>query len=48
LASLYDEPLRELENHPLGAVRRWAAKARNIFSRQIEAVHIEEAERDAN
>ncbi len=46
--ALYDEPLRDLENHPIGAVRRWAAKARNIFSRQIEAVHIEEAERDAN
>jgi hypothetical protein len=45
---LYEEPLRELEHHPIGAVRRWAMRARQTFRRQIEAVHIEEAERDAN
>jgi DNA-binding transcriptional regulator YiaG len=46
--ALYETPLRALEAHPIGAVRRWAAKMLSSFSREIEATKTEEAERAAN
>ena len=44
---LYDEPLRELENHRLGQVRRWAKKTRQQLRRDIDETRIEEEERQA-
>jgi DNA-binding transcriptional regulator YiaG len=46
--ALYEEPLRSLEHHPIGAVRRWAKRVWHGFSRQIETVRNEDEERDAN
>jgi putative zinc finger/helix-turn-helix YgiT family protein len=46
--ALYEEPLRSLEHHPTGAVRRWAKRVWHGFNRQIEAVRNEDDERDAN
>jgi DNA-binding transcriptional regulator YiaG len=46
--ALYEEPLRGLERHPIGAVRRWAKKMPHAFSQAIEATRIEEEERDAD
>lgn len=45
--ALYEEPLRNLENHPSGAVRRWAKRVWLNFSKQIDSVCDEDAERDA-
>jgi len=46
--ALYEEPLRALEHHPIGAVRRWAKRVWYSFSREIESVRNEDEERDAN
>jgi DNA-binding transcriptional regulator YiaG len=46
--ALYEEPLRSLEHHPIGAVRRWAKRVWLSFSRQIESARNEDAERDAD
>jgi hypothetical protein len=40
--ALYDAPLRSLENHPIGAVRRWAMTMLGHMTRQIEAAQTEE------
>jgi hypothetical protein len=39
--ALYEEPLRALEHHPIGAVRRWAKRVWYSFSREIESVRKE-------
>lgn len=46
--ALYDGPLHQLETHPHGALRRWAKKTRIQLHRDIDNVHVEEDERDAN
>ena len=46
--ALYEEPLRSLEHHPIGGVRRWAKRVWHGFSREIESVRNEDEERDAN
>jgi hypothetical protein len=46
--ALYETPLRTLEAHPIGAVRRWAAKMLSGFRREIEAARTEEDEREAH
>ena len=46
--ALYKEPLRSLEHHPTGAVRRWAKRVWQAFSHQIESARNEDEERDAN
>jgi DNA-binding transcriptional regulator YiaG len=46
--ALYEQPLLELDHHPIGAVRRWAKQMRNAFRHAIEATRIEDEERDAN
>jgi hypothetical protein len=46
--ALYDQSLRELENHPLGAVRRWAKKTRAQLGREIEAAQNEDDEQHAS
>jgi putative zinc finger/helix-turn-helix YgiT family protein len=46
--ALYEEPLRSLEGHPIGAVRKWAKRVWLGFSREIESVRNEDQERDAN
>jgi len=46
--ALYEQPLRGLENHPIGAVRRWAKKMLSDLSRAIDAAHDEDEEQKAN
>ena len=45
--ALYREPLRSLENHPVGAVRRWAKKELANIEQQIEAERNRDEEREA-
>ena len=46
--ALYEQPLRSLEAHPIGAVRRWAKKMLSSFRREIDAARNEDEERDAS
>jgi hypothetical protein len=46
--ALYDAPLRSLETHPRGAVRRWAKKTRTQLQTEIDDVRTEEDEQNAN
>lgn len=46
--ALYEEPLRSLENHPIGAVRRWAQTMRSDMRKEIDHAQQEEDERDAH
>jgi transcriptional regulator with XRE-family HTH domain len=45
--ALFDRPLRELESHPIGLVRRWAKGQLAQFSQEIASVRNEEQERAA-
>jgi hypothetical protein len=44
--ALYDGPLRELDTHPLGSVRRWAKKTRGQLGHEIDEARNEDEERD--
>ncbi len=46
--ALYEEPLRSLENHRIGAVRRWAQTMRSDMRKEIDHAQQEEDERDAH
>jgi transcriptional regulator with XRE-family HTH domain len=46
--ALYSGPLRELQSHPIGAVRRWAEKMGAHFEREIAAARNEDAELHAH
>jgi hypothetical protein len=46
--ALYEQPLRGLDHHPIGTVRRWAKKMLQAFRSAIEATRIEDEEREAN
>ncbi len=46
--ALYESPLRGLENHPIGAVRRWAKKMLSGFARAIEEARDEDDEQQAS
>jgi hypothetical protein len=45
--ALYDEPLRSLENHPIGAVRRWAQVMLMQMRKEVDSARMEDDERDA-
>ena len=45
--ALYDDPLRSLETHTHGAVRRWAKKTHAQLANDIEDARNEDSERDA-
>jgi hypothetical protein len=45
--AMYLEPFRELANHPIGAVRRWAARTIMQLERAMSAAREEEEEQDA-
>jgi hypothetical protein len=45
--ALYDAPLRSLENHPIGAVRRWAKTMQGHMTTQIQAAQTEDDEQQA-
>lgn len=42
--ALYEQPLRDLESHPIGAVRRWTKRMLNELNRQIKAARDEDEE----
>jgi hypothetical protein len=46
--ALYEPPLRGLDNHPIGAVRRWARKMLSSFSHAIEQARDEDDEQQAS
>lgn len=45
--ALYDRPLRSLETHEHGTLRRWAKRTRLQLRREVDSAHIEEDEREA-
>lgn len=45
--ALYEEPLRSLENHPIGAVRRWAKTMLGHMLAEIQAAKTEDDEQQA-
>jgi hypothetical protein len=45
--ALYDAPLRSLENHPIGAVRRWAKTMLGHMTTQTQAAQFEDDEQQA-
>ncbi len=45
---LYEHPLKSLEKHPTGAVRRWAKKMLVAMQREFEAARDEDDERKAS
>ena len=45
--ALYEAPLRSLENHPVGAVRRWAKTMLGHMMAQIQAAKTEDDEQQA-
>ncbi|HZP08827.1 hypothetical protein [Methyloceanibacter sp.] len=46
--ALYEEPLRGLENHPIGAVRRWAKKMSLQMRRAVDAARDEDEEQQVH
>jgi hypothetical protein len=46
--ALYDEPLRSLENHPIGAVRRWAKTMLFHMNAEIQSAKSEDDEQQAH
>jgi len=45
--ALYEQPLRSLADHPIGAVRRWAQITLASMRKQIESAKMEDDEQDA-
>jgi hypothetical protein len=45
--ALYEAPLRSLENHPIGAVRRWAHQMLNHMRAEIQSAKTEDDEQRA-
>ena len=45
--ALYDAPLRSLENHPIGAVRRWSKTMHSHMASQIQVAQTEDDEQKA-
>jgi hypothetical protein len=45
--ALYEAPLRSLENHPIGAVRRWAKTMLGHMTAEIKAAKTEDDEQQA-
>lgn len=46
--ALYEQPLRSLLEHPIGAVRRWAQVTLTQLLKQIESAKMEDDEQDAH
>jgi len=45
--ALYEVPLRSLENHPIGAVRRWAHQMLSHMMAEIQSAKTEDDEQRA-
>lgn len=45
--ALYEEPLRALFDHPIGALRRWAKVAHTQMRKQVESAKRDDDEQDA-
>lgn len=45
--ALYEEPLRSLFEHPIGALRRWATVAHTQMRKQVESAKRDDDEQDA-
>jgi hypothetical protein len=46
--ALYEQPLRQLESHPIGAVRRWAQTMLTHMAAEIQSAKIEDDEQRAH
>jgi hypothetical protein len=45
---LYEQPLRTLSDHPIGAVRRWAQVTLTQMRKQIDSAKMEDEEQEAH